>query len=758
MAGNASAAVRFRVVVVAYGTLGDVLPLYSCAIRIARSAENGEETATVPNIPPPCGNRTTDESPFLSAPADEHYPIRSFTKAKWPKIDVVFITHRCHVALIRAEFASLNVAANSQPLWTSGEQVPPNSPLNVNPQPVHFSSEIPPSVVKASPFESDIDRVSARRSDTFYDGRGHEVRFVAVDSPPLRASGNAWPNTRAEVQCVEEAIQGDPLANIVLFNFFATAAWHCAQKFQIPSIVVSPCLSPRQMPESFIGRLRDEEQHAAALLDAAEGHEPQPSRLVDWATAVKNRTITWDDIRHWLWRLCVSDHGDIRQEVLGLPPSLFDSQAQGSASCLPMASPVLYLLPERLVHGLMNCERSIQSDKAAASFKVSNRASPNLSARCARLVGFASSALVGMPLSAVTVSGYASASGASECAQLRWRHQCCNIENVAAACCSFRPLVWVCFGSMHHASLQMLPSPSEWTTILSKVAVLTNYSFVLLLPECSPSKELQPFGQEDEFVNMSTAEVETESRVFVVTGLVDHYSLIRILACRAEADESIGRLVCTLTHGSAGSVQLILKTPWLAHVLASRLFDQHRWAEFIGKWSETSRAGTTRKDRSPFDIRVYHDIQLVRLLDEAVQVRKDNRDNQPDLDSLQSSHTVTAVPVHSHEEVASRERGSIAVSRQHQKQLEALARIASRITETLEAQCRPRKDHFSKRAVVNPLNSRDANKRTDGISAVGPDHHFIPTHDSGEFSGCAQVASVVMHFCHEHLRYRTLGR
>ena len=105
---------------------------------------------------------------------------------------------------------------------------------------------------------------------------------------------------------------------------------HIAEANGAACAVLSPCLpAPRRMPAGF------EEEFASAMptlhrrLVQEQQRQHTEQRASPWddprVLVGEDARCSWDDVSSWMWRLFLDDHGQWREEALGLAASPLDA-------------------------------------------------------------------------------------------------------------------------------------------------------------------------------------------------------------------------------------------------------------------------------------------------------------------------------------------------------------------------------------------------------------------------------------------------
>ena len=111
---------------------------------------------------------------------------------------------------------------------------------------------------------------------------------------------------------------------------FCAEGVHIAEASGAACAVLSPCLpTPRRMPAGF------EEEFASAMptlhrrLVQEQQRQHTEQRANQWddprVLVDRDARCSWDDVSSWMWRLFLEDHGQWREEALGLAASPLDA-------------------------------------------------------------------------------------------------------------------------------------------------------------------------------------------------------------------------------------------------------------------------------------------------------------------------------------------------------------------------------------------------------------------------------------------------
>lgn len=145
--------------------------------------------------------------------------------------------------------------------------------------------------------------------------------IILVHTDPLRTTEDVCAEYAPIVSSCEHS-----KPRVLVFNLFAVGTWHIAQRFQVASIAVSPCLIPYGHPSCFPSRLDKLEPGLhQALAMAADGH------------------VGWAEVSHWMWTLWSSRWVVLRRQ-LGLSPTLLSTHDE-----LPPPPQLLYALSPLLM-------------------------------------------------------------------------------------------------------------------------------------------------------------------------------------------------------------------------------------------------------------------------------------------------------------------------------------------------------------------------------------------------------------------------
>ncbi|RUS21009.1 hypothetical protein BC937DRAFT_93829 [Endogone sp. FLAS-F59071] len=166
-------------------------------------------------------------------------------------------------------------------------------------------------------------------------------------------------------------------ADLIVFSTFCLEAWSVAEKLGVRAVGISLFLLDLwPVPPTFEGMIREEypglysamvtarekgtrvsiggtsgngEPSKRRRLDDDEGHEPAPFEGSE-PIPLLPPSVTYEHVRHWLWRMFLDDVGEYRENTLGLCPLPFleelerQSREQRDTIRLPPPPRLLYAL------------------------------------------------------------------------------------------------------------------------------------------------------------------------------------------------------------------------------------------------------------------------------------------------------------------------------------------------------------------------------------------------------------------------------
>ncbi|KAF8822243.1 hypothetical protein IE077_000744 [Cardiosporidium cionae] len=332
----------------------------------------------------------------------------------------------------------------------------------------------------------------------------------------------------------------------------------------IPSLVISPCPPPSIASNEFMKAFQNEFEdicqnslfksrvarnfvfHAENGLNCGTISK-KIEECTLWVKKIATVPCTFSDICHWMWRLCLSDHGDFRKHYLSLPECIFHVSSDSNAISLPFGVPILYTLSPLLY------KLPIEWPSSTA------------------ILGF-SKLPWNLPLhKPYALPGYTIIDQAAS----REIKNSVNFKafdrkqmlSFNAMCEHFKhtKFAYVSFGSMHISHLGVVPRLNTLRIILEEASLGMKIDFLLHIPLDSfdDSNDLSYCGGKSEQANVQY------TKTTVAVGLFDVEEFLRRSCCMA-----------VITHSSAGAVGLFSRLN-IPHIVIPRLFDQDVWSHIL---------------------------------------------------------------------------------------------------------------------------------------------------------------------------------
>eukprot|EP01069_Polyplicarium_translucidae_P008675 Polyplicarium_translucidae@DN3244_c0_g1_i3.p1 len=354
-----------RIVIVAVGTYGDVLPLLAVARRLREQwAEVTPSRRQVVFISH--GSLLENLRHCGALPEMDDSTTVEWSRDWTPGLG---LTEPAEAQQLAVE---LRKAARSNGL------VLPRVSMSTEPTtPANFVRSDSDSSLSDESFTTAISRQwpsPKQRFPKVHDGEGSatDLLFAALDTAPIMheaslrrrpSNGRSLSGFTAEASTIAEALvhveRLRPTAALIV-NLFSVAAIHAAHISDVPALVISPSAPPAPSSASFMSQLRSDSLNDAAVEKAHQAdtntvcvpraaetdtgsRESQMARQVVQRLSARNPfVVSLKDIHHWMWRLLLDDHGNIRR-ALGLSESIFDPPFADSPRDMP-GIPVLYLM------------------------------------------------------------------------------------------------------------------------------------------------------------------------------------------------------------------------------------------------------------------------------------------------------------------------------------------------------------------------------------------------------------------------------
>jgi hypothetical protein len=162
-------------------------------------------------------------------------------------------------------------------------------------------------------------------------------------------------------------------SRLVVCNLFCLEGVHVAEAEGCPCVILSPCLPPvKGMPSGFeeefgktmptlYKRLKEEQRRQRLRRQDEPETWPNPRALFR-----TDNCCSWDDVACWMWRLFLDDHGDWRQQVLGLTASPLEAWDEPShAEPLPRRPVLLFGLSPCLAARVLRMREQAANKQSA---------------------------------------------------------------------------------------------------------------------------------------------------------------------------------------------------------------------------------------------------------------------------------------------------------------------------------------------------------------------------------------------------------